>query len=288
MNEAVEQMLARYNPQSSEDYENALKEILQEIVLLGLDRNGFFEKAAFYGGTALRIMHGLDRFSEDLDFTLLEPNPKFKLDKYFPGLERELSAFGFEVSLKRIEKSEERTIESAFLKANTQMLFLTIHGAKPFADKIQKNQALKIKFKFEVDVDPATSFESEITTLLLPSPFAVKTLAVQSLFAGKMHAALLRKWKDRIKGRDFYDIQWFLARNIALKKSYLEEKMKTSGALNEPLTKELLIHFFETRVETIDWELAKQDVLGFLKDKSQVKLWSAAFFKEMIQKITIV
>lgn len=286
MNEAIEQMIAKYNPQSSEDFENALKEIIQEILLLGLDRNGFFENAAFYGGTALRIIHGLDRFSEDLDFTLLKPNLKFKLDKYFPGLERELKAFGFEFSLQRVDKSEDRTTESAFLKANTQMLFLTIQGAKSFADKIQKSQALKIKF--EVDVEPATSFESEIKTLFLPSPFTVKTLTLQSLFAGKMHAVLLRKWKNRIKGRDFYDLQWYLARNIALKKSYLEEKMKASGALNEPLTKEWLINFFEKRVETIDWVQAKQDVLGFLKDKNQVKLWSAAFFKEMIQRITLI
>lgn len=286
MNEAVEQMLMKYHPQSREDYENALKEILQEIVLLGLDRNGFFEKAAFYGGTALRIMYGLDRFSEDLDFTLLEPNPKFKLDKYFPGLERELGAFGFEFSLQRVDKNVERTTESAFLKANTQMLFLTIQGAKSYADKIQKEQAIKIKF--EVDVEPSTSFESEIKTLLLPSPFTVNTLTAQSLFAGKMHAALLRKWKNRIKGRDFYDVQWYISRNIALKKSYLEEKMIASGALNEPLTKELLINFFEKRVETIDWEQAKMDVLVFLKDKSQVKFWSAAFFKEMIQRITII
>ncbi len=285
MNEAVEQMLARYNPKSSDDYNNALKEILQEIVLLGLDRNGFFEKAAFYGGTALRIMHGLDRFSEDLDFTLLEPNPNFKLDKYFPGLERELSAFGFEFSLERVDKSESRTTESVFFKANTQMLFLTIESAKSFANKFQKNQAIKIKF--EVDVEPSTSFDSEIKTLWLPSPFTVKTLTVQSLFAGKMHAVLLRKWKNRTKGRDFYDLQWYLARNISLKKSYLEEKMKASGVLNEPLTKELLIDFFEKRVETIDWEQAKLDVHGFLKDKSQIKLWSSAFFKEMIQKITI-
>lgn len=286
MNEAVEQMLAKYKLQSSEDYENALKEILQEIVLLGLDRSGFFENAAFYGGTALRIMYGLDRFSEDLDFTLLKPNPHFMLDKYFPGLGRELSAFGFEFSLQRVEKSEDRTIESAFLKANTQMLFLTIQSAKLFADKIQKNQILKIKF--EVDVNPATSFETEIKTLLLPSPFTVKTLTIQSLFAGKMHAALLRTWKNRIKGRDFYDVQWYLARNIALKKSYLEEKMRDFGALNEPLTKELLIKLFEKRVETVDWEQAKLDVLGFLKDKNQVKLWSEDFFKEIIQKITLI
>jgi predicted nucleotidyltransferase component of viral defense system len=285
MNEVVEQMLDKYNPQSTEDYENALKEILQEIILLGLDRNGFFEKAAFYGGTALRIMYGLDRFSEDLDFTLLAPNPKFTLDKYFPGLEKELKSFGFDFSLQRVDKDEDRTTESAFIKANTQILFLNIEGAKSFANEIHKDQKLKIKL--EVDVDPAMSFDTEIKTLLLPSPYTVKTLTLPSLFAGKMHAALLRKWKNRIKGRDFYDVQWYLARKIPLKKSYLEEKMKASGALNEPLTEKLLIDFFEKRVDDIDWEQAKADVVGFLKDKNQVNLWSSDFFKEFIQKIKL-
>ncbi|MBL7669892.1 MAG: nucleotidyl transferase AbiEii/AbiGii toxin family protein [Bdellovibrionaceae bacterium] len=285
MNEAVEQMLEKYNPKSSADFENALKEILQEIVLLGLDRNGFFEKAAFYGGTALRIMHGLDRFSEELDFTLLEPDPKFKLDKYFSGLERELKAFGFDVSLERIDKSEVRKTESAFLKTNTQMLFLAIQGTKIFADKVQKKQVLK--FKFEVDVEPAISFDTEIKTLLLPSPYTVKTLTLPSLFGGKMHAALLRQWKNRTKGRDFYDIQWYMARNIPIKKSYLEDKMKASGALNGPLTKKLLINLFEQRVDKIDWSQAKNDVIGFLKDKNQVHLWSSRFFKEIIQNIKL-
>lgn len=286
MNEAVEQMITKYNPQSSEDYENALKEVLQEIVLLGLERSDFFESAAFYGGTALRIMYGLDRFSEDLDFTLLKPNPKFKLDRYFSGLERELKAFGFEVSLQRVEKSDDRKTESAFLKTNTQMIFLKIQGAKFYADKIQKNQSLKIKF--EVDVDPATSFSTEIKTLLLPSPFAVKTLDLPSLFAGKMHAALFRQWKNRIKGRDFYDVQWYMARNASLKAKYLEEKMQASGVLSGPLTKNELVQLFEKRVESIDWDQAKKDVDIFLKDKNQISLWSAKFFKDLIQNINLV
>lgn len=286
MNEAVEQMLNKYNPQSTEDYENALKEILQEIILLGLDRSGFFEKAAFYGGTALRIMYGLDRFSEDLDFTLLKPDLDFKLDKYFSGIEKELKSFGFDFSLKRIDKNNESTIESAFLKANTQILFLNIEGARGFAAEVQKGQTLKIKF--EVDVDPVLSFDTEIKTLLLPSPYTVKTLTLPSLFAGKMHATLLRKWKTRIKGRDFYDVQWYLARNISVKKSYLEEKMIASEALKRPLTEDLLIELFENRVNTIDWEQAKSDVIDFLKDKNQVNLWSAEFFKQIIKKIHLV
>lgn len=285
MNEAVEQMLARYNPKSSEDFENALKEILQEIILLGLDRSGFFEAAAFYGGTALRILHGLDRFSEDLDFTLLKPDPNFKLDKYFPGLERELKAFGFGFTLQRIDKPETRNTESAFLKTNTQMLFLKIQGAKSFANKTQTEKTLKIKF--EIDVEPAISFETEIKAILLPSPYAVKTLTLPNLFAGKMHAALLRNRKQRVKGRDFYEVQWYLARNIPLKKKYLEEKMKASNALKEPLTKELLIRLFKKRADSVNWEQAQQDVLGFIKDKNQIRLWSAAFFKEMIEKISL-
>lgn len=285
MNEAIEQMLAKYSPKSTADYENALKEILQEIILLGLDRNGFFEKAAFYGGTALRIMHGLDRFSEDLDFTLLAPNPEFTFDRYFSGLERELKAFGFQFSIQRVEKSRDRTTESAFLKANTQILLLNIQGAKGFADKIQKEQSLKIKF--EADVDPATSFNTEIKTLLLPSPYTVKTLTLPSLFAGKMHAALLRNWKTRIKGRDFYDVQWYLARGIAINKDYLEEKMKNSGAIEQTLSKKLLIELFEKRVSAIDWNQAKSDVLRFLKDKNQVTHWSSQFFKDMIQNVKI-
>lgn len=286
MNEAIEQMLAKYNPQSTLDYENALKEILQEIILLGLDRSGFFEKAAFYGGTALRILHGLDRFSEDLDFTLLKPDKNFKFDKYFSGLERELKSFGFEFSLERIEKAEDRTIESAFLKTNTQMLFLNITGARAFADTIQKNQSLKIKF--EVDVDPATSFVTEIKTQLLPSAYTVKTLTLSSLFAGKMHAALLRKWKTRVKGRDFYDVQWYLARSIPIQKSYLEEKLENSGALNEPLTEASLIKMFQARSDSVNWAQAKEDVAVFLNDKNQISLWSAEFFKDIIQRVQLI
>ena len=286
MNEAVEEMLERYQPKSQEDYENALKEILQEIILLGLDRAGFFEKAAFYGGTALRIFHGLDRFSEDLDFTLLKPDQHFKLDKYFSSLEKELKAFNFQFTIERIDKSRERVTESAFLKTNTRLLFLNIKGAQSFADKMHKEQ--KIKIKFEVDVNPAMKFLSQISTLLLPSAFTVRVVTLPSLFAGKMHAALFRIWKGRTKGRDFYDVQWYIARNIPLNRLYLEEKMKASKVLTEPLTQELLVELFKKRVDTINWEQAKLDAIPFLRDKNQVKLWSPVFFKNLIEKIILI
>lgn len=286
MNQVIDQMLEKYKLQSTEDYQLALREILQEIILLGLDRANFFEKAAFYGGTSLRILYGLDRFSEDLDFTLLKPDKSFKLDKYFSALEKELTAYGFHYNLERVEKSEDRLTESAFLKANTKLLFLKIKSTQTLAPKIQQNELLKIKF--EVDVDPVTSFQTEIKTLYLPSVYTVKTLKLSSLFAGKMHAALLRNWRSRVKGRDFYDVQWYLARKTPLDRVYLEEKMKNSGALNEGLTREILIDKFCKRVENVDWAQAKADVDKFIKDKNLIKLWSTAFFKELIQKIELV
>jgi predicted nucleotidyltransferase component of viral defense system len=286
MNEAVEQMLKKYQPQSASAYENALKEILQEITLLALDRSGFFEQAAFYGGTALRILHGLDRFSEDLDFTLLKPNKGFRLDKYFSSLEREFRAFGFEFTLERAQKTASSPIESAFFKANTQVLFLNISATQKLARTMQKNQSLKIKF--EVDTDPAIQFQTQVHTLLLPSAFTVKALDLPSLFGGKMHAALLRNWKTRVKGRDFYDVQWYLARKIPINKKYLDEKLKASNALKKPLTEQLLIKMFQEKVDSVDWVVAKNDVRNFLKDKKQIELWSADFFKSIIEQVRLV
>lgn len=285
MNEAIEFLIKKRNPQSKEEFEHALKEVLQEIILLGLSRSGFFEKAAFYGGTALRIMHGLDRFSEDLDFTLLKADKTFKLEYYFSLLARELKAYGFDVALNLIEKTSKSPIESAFLKANTKMLFLNISDAKSHANQIQNNQLIKIKF--EVDVEPAVKFQTEIKKILLPSPFAIKVLNLPSLFSGKMHAILYRQWGNRVKGRDFYDLQWFLARNIPLNREYLEEKILNMGSSNIdilklPLTKEVLISLFLEKISKINWQQAKQDVLPFLKDKHQVDFWSAEFFEEVV------
>jgi predicted nucleotidyltransferase component of viral defense system len=286
MNEAVEQMLARYQPVSQEDHQRAIREILQELMLLGLYRADFFEKAAFYGGTALRIFHGLNRFSEDLDFTLLAGDRDFRLDRYFSGLTRELSAFNFNITLERIEKPAQRLIESAFLKANTKLMFLRIRSARALSNRVQHNQVFKVKF--EVDIAPATSFKTERKTLLLPAPFTVTVLTPADLFAGKMHAALLRKWRNRVKGRDFYDVHWFLSREIPIRSDYLEEKLRDSGALDGKLTKKLLVNLFRKRVEDVDWKQAKDDVSPFIRDKSQIKLWSAPFFAELIEKLELV
>ncbi|MCG2814402.1 MAG: nucleotidyl transferase AbiEii/AbiGii toxin family protein, partial [Candidatus Aminicenantes bacterium] len=152
MNEAIRQMLSKYDLITRDDYIRALREILQEIALLGLWRSKFFEKAAFYGGTALRILFGLDRFSEDLDFSLINTQKNFDLEAYNRALKQELLAFGFEVWIDPVKKSTETAIQSTFLKADTRRQLLNIAVKNDIVGQIPNGQRLKIKL--EIDTDP--------------------------------------------------------------------------------------------------------------------------------------
>ncbi len=198
MQEAIAQMLTKYECKSADDYVHALREILQEIALLGLWRSKFFEKAAFYGGTALRTLYGLDRFSEDLDFSLLEPMADFELKRYSDALEKELVAFGFEVSVEVKNKSVETAVQSAFLKGNTANQLLVIQAGEEIVRQIPPGQIVRIKL--EIDTDPPGGFATENKYLLQPIPFSVRSYTLPNLFAGKMHALLCRRWKNRVKG----------------------------------------------------------------------------------------
>ena len=161
----------------------ALREILQEIALLGLWRSKFFEKAAFYGGTALRILYGIDRYSEDLDFSLLKPMPDFDISRYISALKREVRSFGFEVSVAVREKNAESTVQSAFLKADTLTHLLVIETAEDIARQIPRGQVMKIRI--EIDTDPPMGFDTENKFLLQPISFSVRTFVLPDLFAGK-------------------------------------------------------------------------------------------------------
>jgi hypothetical protein len=201
MNEAVGRMLARYEARRLEDYVRALREILQEIALLGLWRSKFFEHAAFYGGTALRILHGIDRFSDDLDFSLIRPSSRFDLSRYSTALQTEIRSFGFEVRVVTKEKEARSAIQSAFLKADTLKQLVVVEAGREMMRELPRGQVLKIKI--EVDTDPPPGFETETRFLLHPIPFSVRTYVLPDLFAGKMHAVLCRRWKSRVKGRDW-------------------------------------------------------------------------------------
>lgn len=277
----IESLLKKYNPVTLRDYENALKEVIQEITLAGLARSQFFDKAAFYGGTALRIFYGLPRFSEDLDFTLLSSQGDFTLKNYFSSVSTTLGSFGLSVEIEDVEKSS-KTIESAFLKTNTKMLFLNIGISSELANRIQSNQKLSIKF--EVDTAPPLGFETEVKVLLPPITASIKVLKPSSLFAGKVHAILFREWKKRVKGRDFYDLLWYLGQRVPVKLIYLENKMRDGGQWsgNQQLKKEDVLMLLEDKIKSIDWENAKQDVIRFVKDPEEIKVWSSDFFSKAI------
>jgi len=257
--EKIEQMLSRYELLTIHDYENALKEIMQEIVLLGLWRSKFYEKAVFYGGTALRILYKLDRFSEDLDFSLIQPETDFDIKKYLGAVKAELELWGFEVSTQEKNKQSKSTIDSAFIKANTLIHLLKIYSNL----KTHKNAVMKIKL--EIDQDPATGFTSDLKYHLHPIPFSIKTMTLPSLFAGKMHALLCRTIRTHIKGRDWYDLIWFVKNRVPCDLHYLNSKMVQTGhiAPSEMLTREKLVQLIHRKIKEIDFSLAKSDIEPF-------------------------
>ncbi len=288
MQQVLSQMLLKYQINNIEDKKNAIKEIVQEIVLCGLSRGGFFKEAAFYGGTALRIFYGLDRFSEDLDFSLITQNPDFDLTKYFPYIENETKSLGLNFNVTEKIKSVDSNIKSAFLKGNTKEHILSFYENSEDSKFINKEEAIRIKF--EVDINPPTGATYETKFGLLPSPYQVKLYDLQSLFAGKIHACLCRNWKSRVKGRDFYDYIFFLSIGAKVNLENLKAKLVQSKLINEDydLTIENLKALLNERFINLDIEQAKRDVLPFIKDKTKLDLWSKEFFIEITKKLQSV
>lgn len=265
-----------------------LREILQQTALLGLARHHFFEHAVFYGGTALRILYGLDRYSEDLDFSLLQPSQHFDFTPFLYGMQQELKALGFELDIDIRKKNADTGIWSAFLKGNTLSMLLSIHG-KSNLRGIHPEQ--KIQIKLEIDTDPPPFYlPLESKLVRNPIPFYVPTYAIVDLFAGKMHAALCRNWKTRIKGRDWYDVIWYIQNNIPVNLAHLRERMKQTKHLkpDESLEKSDLLQRLHAKIDEIDWELAKSDVAMFIPDKQRLALWSPTFFHDLIEHLQIV
>ena len=288
MQQVLSQMLSKYQINNIEDKKNAIKEIVQEIVLCGLSRGGFFKEAAFYGGTALRIFYGLDRFSEDLDFSLITQNPDFDLTKYFPYIENETKSLGLNFNVTEKIKSVDSNIKSAFLKGNTKEHILSFYEDSEDSKFINKEEAIRIKF--EVDINPPTGATYETKFGLLPSPYQVRLYDLQSLFAGKIHACLCRNWKSRVKGRDFYDYIFFLSIGAKVNLENLKAKLVQSKFINEnyDLTIDNLKALLNERFESLDIEQAEQDVLPFIKDKTKLDLWSKEFFIEITKKLQSV
>jgi predicted nucleotidyltransferase component of viral defense system len=288
MHDAIERMLAKYDAKSVDDTVRALREIIQETALLGLWRARFFEHAAFYGGTALRILHGIDRFSEDLDFSLLQPSPEFSLERFSSALEQEVRAFGFNLRVESVNKSVESAVQSAFLKTNTRNELLVIEADERIALNVPPGQVLKIKI--EVDTDPPPGFVTTTRYLLQPIPFAVRCYTLPSLFAGKLHALLFRRWNNRVKGRDWYDLVWYAAHHPQLNLYHLEQRMRQTGQWSGDarLTRERFDELMNVAIERLDLDQARQDVAPFVKNQQALAIWSREFFRDVATRIMIV
>jgi predicted nucleotidyltransferase component of viral defense system len=274
----IKDWLAAYNPKNKDEAQSALREIMQEVALAGLYRGGFFEKAAFYG-TALRLFHGLDRFSEDLDFSLLKSDPGFSLDKYLHAIQNEFQALGMHVSIKEKKKAKDTHVDSAFLKSETIWRELVLEGIIPQSGL---SQPAHIKIKIEVDTFPPIGFETEEKLLLRPFSFYVKCFTLPNLFAGKMHALLFRKWKENVKGRDWYDFEWYVKKGVAMNLKHFVERAHGSGDLDEQkLTEPQFRKLLNNRIHSVDMEKVRADAVRFIPDGSKLDIWSKKYFNDV-------
>ncbi len=279
----IKQWVSEYQPKNADEATNALREIMQEVALAGLQRAGFFEVAAFYGGTALRIFHGLDRFSEDLDFSLLQSDNEFSLEPYLRGMITEFKSLGMEVSIREKKKSNDSTIDSAFLKSETIWNELILDQVIPQLG-LQSYPSLKIKL--EVDKKPPPGFSTEELLLIKPFSFYVKCFTLPDLFAGKMHALLFRKWKSRVKGRDWYDMEWYIKKGVALNLQHFASRARDSNDWNKPSMSETQFKQLLTqKIEAVSFDSIREDVQRFIPDKSGLDIWGPKYFKDLANKM---
>ena len=270
-NEIFNQMLSAYDRTTEQQKRNAIFEVNQQIILAGLYNGGFFNEAAFYGGTCLRIFHGLQRFSEDMDFSLLAPNEDFDFTKYFQPIIDQFALVDRNVEIKKKDKKNFGKVESAFLKDNTDVYDITFQTEK------------SIKITIEVDTQPPMSFHTEQKLQLLPESFMTRCFTLPCLYAGKMHALVYRAWKNRVKGRDWYDFEWYVRHNVPLNFTHLHERALQFN--NEDITKESFLEKLNEHLATTDINQVKADVLPFIRNPKEMAIWSNDYFMQLAQMI---
>ena len=266
-NEIYDNMLSAYGVTTEQERRNAIFEANQQVILAGLYNGGFFDVAAFYGGTCLRIFHGLQRFSEDMDFSLLTPNDKFDFTKYFQPIIDEFAIVGREVEIKKKDKKSFGKVESAFLKDNTDVYDVSFQTDK------------SIKIKIEVDTQPPLNFGTEQKLLLQPHSFMTRCFTLPDLFAGKMHALVYRGWKNRVKGRDWYDFEWYVRHNVPLDFAHLAERVRQFN--NAEIGQEEFVAQLKDRLATANINQVKSDVLPFVRNPKELDIWSNDYFVQL-------
>jgi len=279
----IKDWLESYKPADRDQATAALREIMQGVALAGLYRAGFYEKAAFYGGTALRIFYGLDRFSEYLDFSLLADNPGFSFQPYMEAIITEFNSQGMQVSIREKAKALQTNVESAFLKSETIWKELVLDGILP---QQGMGQIANIKIKIEVDKRPPLGFNTEEKLLTQPFSFYVKCLTLPDLFAGKMHALLFRKWQNNVKGRDWYDMEWYIKKGIPLNLSHFVLRAIGSGDWKKSkITEKEFRDLLRQKIDSVNMDRVKEDISRFIPDQDRLKIWSPQYFHDLSEKL---
>jgi hypothetical protein len=277
---AIQDRLNSYGAASPIEEEQALREITQEIVLAALGRTAFFDKAAFQGGTCLRIFHGVNRFSEDLNFALKLPNGSFELGGYLNAVLEDLGAFGYRIEIDDRSGVDE-VVKKAFLKDDSIGRLLTL-GFRPKTGPIRK-----MRIKFEVDSNPPAGANYEVKVMDFPFPSAVSLFDLPSLFAGKMHAVLCREY---VKGRDWYDFLWYAGRSVRPNFILLAAALDQTGpwAGKKPVVDEVWCHrAMAEKIGSMDFVRLREDVRRFLKsvEVASLNLWTQEFFLARAEKL---
>ena len=250
---------------------NAIFEVNQQVILAGLYNGGFFDEAAFYGGTCLRIFHGLQRFSEDMDFSLLAPSDNFDFTKYFQPVKDMFEIVGRRVEITKKDTRNFGKVESAFLKDNTDVYDVSFQTEK------------SIRIKIEVDTNPPLKFNTEQKLLLLPESFMTKCFTLPDLFAGKMHALVFRAWKNRVKGRDWYDFEWYVKHRVPLDFKHLSERILQFNC--KSVTRDEFMDLLRQRLGSADINMVKADVMPFIRQPKELDIWSNEYFLQLANMI---
>lgn len=266
-------LVEQYHPMTDDARESAQREVMQKIALAGLNRGGFFEHAAFYGDTCLRIFHGLNRFSEDMDFSLIEKDSNIHIENYFQPIVDEFRSIGMPVEIVKKDKKAFGRVESAFLKEDTEAYDI----------KFQTRKMLKVKI--ELDTNPPLQFSTEQRLLMQPYSFSVRIFTLADLYAGKMHALVYRAWQRRIKGRDWYDFEWYVRNGIALDFNHLQARIKEFSG--EDVNRDQFMQQLRNKLATSDIDNVKQDVLPYIshEQRRELDFWSNNYFLQLADMI---
>ena len=276
----IQDRLATYGCSSTLEEDRAIREITQEVVLAALARTDFFRHAAFQGGTCLRILHGLARFSEDLDFVLRAADRTFRLEPYLPAIRREMAAYGYDIEF--VDRSRvDQAVRTAFLKDDSLGDLLQLRY------RPTTGPSRMIRIKLEVDTNPPAGGTYETRYLDFPFPQATVAHDPPSLFAGKLHAVLCRRY---LKGRDWYDFIWYTSRrtpvNFRLLAAALDQTGPWAGTAPE-VDRRFCLKALETKIESIDWPRARDDVRAFVRtaDLPSLDVWGREFFLGQAAKL---